>query len=66
MSPTNADNIYHVHQQVGAIPEFALANMAFQILWGLAYLRAGKKVHRDIKPSNLLINQAGRVKVTRG
>lgn len=50
--------------QLGPIPEAALANMVFQILWALAYLKHEKRVHRDIKPSNLLINSRGEVKVT--
>lgn len=43
--------------QIGPIPEVVLANMTFQILWALAYLKHEKRVHRDIKPSNLLINR---------
>ncbi|EKU20136.1 ser thr kinase [Nannochloropsis gaditana CCMP526] len=50
--------------QLGPIPERALANMVFQILWALAYLKHDKRVHRDIKPSNLLINSHGEVKVS--
>jgi mitogen-activated protein kinase kinase 1 len=50
--------------QLGPIPEAALANMVFQILWALAYLKHDKRVHRDIKPGNLLINSRGEVKVT--
>lgn len=50
--------------QLGPIPEAAMANMVFQILWALAYLKHEKRVHRDIKPSNLLINSRGEVKVT--
>jgi len=57
-------SLANVVNQVGPIPEYALANMAYQILWGLAYLKHEKRVHRDIKPSNLLINSKGEVKVT--
>jgi mitogen-activated protein kinase kinase 1 len=57
-------SLANVISQVGQIPEFALANMAYQILWGLAYLKHEKRVHRDVKPSNLLINSRGEVKVT--
>jgi len=56
-------SLANVLAQVGPISEFALANMAFQILWGLAYLKHDKRVHRDMKPSNLLINSKGEVKV---
>ena len=36
-------NLVH---QVGAIPEYVLACITFQILWGLAYLYHEKRVHR--------------------
>eukprot|EP00622_Pseudochattonella_farcimen_P006863 FR742734.1.p1 GENE.FR742734.1~~FR742734.1.p1 ORF type:complete len:329 (+),score=29.23 FR742734.1:62-988(+) len=49
--------------QIGPIPEAALANMAFQVLWALAYLKREQRVHRDIQPSNLLVNSRGEVKV---
>ncbi|KAF8389339.1 hypothetical protein HHK36_026033 [Tetracentron sinense] len=43
--------------------EPSLANLARQILSGLAYLHRRKIVHRDIKPSNLLINSRKQVKI---
>lgn len=57
-------SLANVIDQVGPVPEPALANIAFQILWGLAYMKHDKRVHRDVKPSNLLINSRGEVKVT--
>jgi len=52
-------------QQVGAVPEATLANIAYQVLYGLAYLKSvHRRVHRDIKPSNILINSRGEVKIT--
>ena len=56
-------SLANVLDQVGPVPEAILANMAYQILWGLAYLKHEKRVHRDVKPSNLLINSNGEVKV---
>jgi serine/threonine protein kinase len=56
-------SLANVISQVGYIPEEVLGNIAYQILWGLAYLKHDKRVHRDVKPSNLLINSAGDVKV---
>jgi serine/threonine protein kinase len=56
-------SLANVIDQVGPLPEFVLANIAYQILWGLAYLKHDKRVHRDIKPSNLLINSRGEIKV---
>lgn len=40
-----------------------LADVARQILHGIAYLHSRKIVHRDIKPSNLLINDRNEVKI---
>ena len=57
-------SLRNVVQQVGSIPESTLANIAFQILWGLAYLKHEKRVHRDLKPSNILINSLGEIKLT--
>lgn len=57
-------SLANVLDQVGPIPEYVLASIAFQVLWGLAYLHHEKRVHRDLKPSNLLINSKGEVKVT--
>eukprot|EP01138_Halocafeteria_seosinensis_P006972 gb/GECG01007130.1/.p1 GENE.gb/GECG01007130.1/~~gb/GECG01007130.1/.p1 ORF type:complete len:428 (+),score=49.86 gb/GECG01007130.1/:1-1284(+) len=54
----------NVVKQVGKIPEAALANIAYQVVWGLAYLKHEKRLHRDIKPSNILINSKGYVKIT--
>ena len=57
-------SLANVLSQVGPIPERVLASIAYQILWGLAYLKHEKRVHRDVKPSNLLINSKGEIKVT--
>ena len=57
-------SLRNVVKQVGAIPESTIANIAFQILWGLAYLKHEKRVHRDLKPSNILINSLGEIKLT--
>lgn len=43
--------------------EAHLANVARQILSGIAYLHRRKIVHRDIKPSNLLIDARRNVKI---
>ncbi|XP_008800176.1 mitogen-activated protein kinase kinase 4-like [Phoenix dactylifera] len=43
--------------------EPVLADIARQVLSGLAYLHRRRIVHRDIKPSNLLINAARQVKI---
>lgn len=51
-------------KKTGPVPEPVLACIAFQVLWGLAYLQHEKRVHRDIKPPNILINSKGEVKLT--
>lgn len=54
----------NVLKHFGPPPEKVLACIAFQVLWGLAYLRHEKRVHRDIKPQNILMNSLGEVKLT--
>jgi len=57
-------SLWNVLEQVGPIPERILANMTYQVLWGLCYLKHEKRIHRDIKPQNILINSRGQVKLT--
>jgi serine/threonine protein kinase len=46
------------------IPEPAVASIAFQMLWGIAYLHYENVIHRDIKPANVLVNSEGEVKLS--
>ena len=58
-------SLANMTHQLGPIEEPVLAHIAFQIVFGLAYLkRTLKRVHRDIKPSNVLINSQGLVKLS--
>ena len=57
-------SLANVLEQVGPIPEAVLANMTFQVLWGLGYLKFQRRIHRDIKPQNILVNSMGLVKLT--
>ncbi|CAM9218075.1 unnamed protein product [Phaeothamnion confervicola] len=53
------------HNAVAAPPlgESFMAAVAFQVLWGMAYLHYERRLHRDIKPANILINSFGEVKL---
>jgi serine/threonine protein kinase len=57
-------SLANVIQQVRIIPEAPLASVAFQTLWGLAYLKCEKRMHRDVKPANILLRSDGSVKLT--
>ena len=48
----------------GRVPERALAGVAFQLFWALAYMRVERLLHRDVKPSNVLVNARGQVKLS--
>ncbi|KAL3795490.1 hypothetical protein ACHAW5_002457 [Stephanodiscus triporus] len=45
------------------LPEYAVASIAYQVLWGLSYLHFEGVLHRDIKPANVLVSSSGRVKL---
>ena len=47
----------------GCASEPVLSSVARQILRGLAFLHARRRLHRDVKPSNLLLNHRGEVKL---
>ena len=59
------NGIYSGHKRKARLlPESALAAIAFQILFALAYLHEENVLHRDIKPANILINSKGFVKIS--
>ena len=48
----------------GTIPPFAVIEIALQILSGLACAHENGICHRDIKPGNIMIDIAGRLRIT--
>lgn len=47
------------------LPEYAIGNIAYQILKSLNFLHKERhQVHRDVKPENILINSFGEIKLT--
>ncbi|TMW68083.1 hypothetical protein Poli38472_007755 [Pythium oligandrum] len=53
-----------VMQNGGHRTEKELANLAYCVLKGLAFLHEHHQLHRDIKLSNMLINHRGQVKIS--
>jgi mitogen-activated protein kinase kinase 3 len=58
-------SLANVLHQVGPLGEGVLAHIAYQICYGLQYMKEMlKRFHRDLKPSNVLINSSGVVKLS--
>ncbi|CAM9226889.1 unnamed protein product, partial [Phaeothamnion confervicola] len=56
-------DVIHAWKDV-SMDDNIMAAVAYQMLWGLAYLHFERRLHRDIKPQNVLINSRGEVKLS--
>eukprot|EP00281_Chroomonas_sp_CCMP1168_P032260 CAMPEP_0206253710 /NCGR_PEP_ID=MMETSP0047_2-20121206/23299_1 /ASSEMBLY_ACC=CAM_ASM_000192 /TAXON_ID=195065 /ORGANISM="Chroomonas mesostigmatica_cf, Strain CCMP1168" /LENGTH=290 /DNA_ID=CAMNT_0053679941 /DNA_START=248 /DNA_END=1116 /DNA_ORIENTATION=- len=51
--------------KVTTLPEDVMGNCTLQVVRGLRYLHAERRIiHRDIKPNNVLVNSKGQFKIT--
>jgi mitogen-activated protein kinase kinase 3 len=58
-------SLANVMHQIGPLNEPVLAQITYQILYGLQYMKQVlKRFHRDLKPSNVLLNSQGVVKLS--
>uniref|UniRef100_K3W5N2 mitogen-activated protein kinase kinase n=1 Tax=Globisporangium ultimum (strain ATCC 200006 / CBS 805.95 / DAOM BR144) TaxID=431595 RepID=K3W5N2_GLOUD len=60
----NGGSLEDTLQSERKVGEKELANMAYCVLKGLAFLHEHHQLHRDIKLSNMLINHQGHVKIS--
>jgi len=58
-TPSSSSSSSNKHR----MPEYAIASIAYQMIWGLGYLHHEGVLHRDIKPANVLLSSEGRVKL---
>lgn len=54
----------HLLMSSHALSERVVGAIAYQLLWGLAYLHYENRMHRDVKPANILLNSRGNVKLS--
>eukprot|EP01062_Namystynia_karyoxenos_P075980 TRINITY_DN7391_c1_g1_i2.p1 TRINITY_DN7391_c1_g1~~TRINITY_DN7391_c1_g1_i2.p1 ORF type:complete len:845 (+),score=215.66 TRINITY_DN7391_c1_g1_i2:85-2535(+) len=64
MEYLSGGSLMHVLNGFGALPGDAVRRYMHDALAGLAYLHERNIVHRDMKPGNVLLDPAGRCKLT--
>jgi serine/threonine protein kinase len=57
-------DLYSVLQNIGSLPEAQAKIYAAQIVSALEFLRSSRVINRDLKPDNILVDSAGRLKLT--
>jgi protein-serine/threonine kinase len=59
----DAGSLQELVAERGALPERALAGIAFQVFSALVSLHSRNYLHRDLKPTNVLLSKDGRVRL---
>ncbi|HEU0168172.1 MAG TPA: protein kinase [Chloroflexota bacterium] len=64
MEPVDGESLAQLIRRESPLPQEQAVELAVQIADALAYAHAQGLIHRDVKPQNVLLDRAGRAKVT--